>query len=87
MRSVADRSRYIIRNRRETANGLLEVQWFDCTQSQNAMAKDVAIKIFDILALCVYSGNHKSVVFSTGLRKIQQPMLFISISSSLYRIG
>jgi hypothetical protein len=56
------------------ADGLLEVRRFDCKKSQNVIVKDVAIKIFDIMALSVHSGNRKSVIFSTRLRKIQQPM-------------
>jgi hypothetical protein len=62
------------------AEGYIEVRSFDCTKSENAMAKDVATKIFDIMALCLHSGNRKSVVWSTRLRRIQQPMLCISIS-------
>jgi hypothetical protein len=87
MRSVEHRSRHITPNPREMADGLLEVRRFDGTKSQNAMVKDVAIKVFDIMALCVHSGNRKSVVFSTGLRKIHPPMLCISISSLSYCIG
>jgi uncharacterized protein YlaI len=86
MPSVAHRSRRIIPNPREMADGLLEVRRFDCTKSQNAMAKDVAIQIFDIIALCVHAGNCKLVVFSTGLQEIQPPIFCILISSSSYCI-
>jgi hypothetical protein len=55
------------------ADGLLEVRRFDCTKSQNAMAKDVAIKIFGIMTLWAHSGNGKSVVISPGLRNTKQP--------------
>jgi hypothetical protein len=87
MRSAAHRSRRMIPNAGKKADGLREVRRFDDTKSQHSRAKDVAITIFDIMALCVHSGNRKSVVFSTGLRKIQPPMLCISISSLPYCIG
>jgi hypothetical protein len=87
MRSVAYRSRCMIPNPGKMTDGLREVRRFDSTKSRNAMAKDVAIKILDIMALCVHSGNRKSVVSSPRLRKLQQPMLCISISSLSYCIG